>query len=145
MPNKDTSKGWFELGDYPTQAQFAQVFEWLRWKDETIGIGDVTGLQTIVNNLPSKLQEIGVFDIVSAGSFALEANKLVITILLKSDTDQTVQIGSTDGGNELAIDVPVTAGKTTVLDLKIWGEDVPVVYFSGFAGNVHFKLIKNIF
>jgi hypothetical protein len=115
------------------------------WADDTIGIANVTGLQEIINNLPSKLQEIGVFDIVSAGSYALENNKLVITILLKSDTDQTVQIGSTDGGNELAIDVPVTAGKTTVLDLKIYGEDVPVVYFSGFAGTVHFKLIKNIF
>ena len=49
MANKDTSKQWFETGDFPTQVQFAQVFEWLRWKDEALGIGDITGLTAALN------------------------------------------------------------------------------------------------
>ena len=56
MANKDTSKQWFETGDFPTQAQFAQVFEWLRWKDEALGIGDITGLQDILNALTTPVQ-----------------------------------------------------------------------------------------
>lgn len=50
MANKDTSKQWFETGDYPTQAQFAQVFEWLRWKDEQLAIADVIGLVGVINS-----------------------------------------------------------------------------------------------
>ena len=51
MANKDNAKQWFETGDYPTQAQFAQVFEWLRWKDESVAIIDVAGLTDILNGL----------------------------------------------------------------------------------------------
>ncbi len=51
MANKDTSKLWFETGDFPTEAQFAQVFEWLRWKDESLAISDMPGLQEVLNTL----------------------------------------------------------------------------------------------
>lgn len=46
MANKDTAKQWFETGDKPTQAQFWQVFDWLRWADVAIGMDQITGLET---------------------------------------------------------------------------------------------------
>lgn len=48
MANVDTAKTWFETKDKPTQAQFAQLFEWLRFKDQPIGIEDIDGLATIL-------------------------------------------------------------------------------------------------
>lgn len=48
----DNIKPWFETNDKPTQAQFYQVFDWLRWKDEFINMADITGL---VNALLGKV------------------------------------------------------------------------------------------
>lgn len=42
MAYKDDVKPWFETGDFPTQAQFYQKFDWQRWKDELIGVDDLT-------------------------------------------------------------------------------------------------------
>lgn len=56
MPFKEDAKQWFETGDYPTQAQFAQVFEWLRWKDEQQAISTITGLANMLNNLNQNAQ-----------------------------------------------------------------------------------------
>lgn len=52
----DNVKPWFETGDFPTQAQFYQLFEWLRWKDEAIQINEVFGLQQILNQLASPVE-----------------------------------------------------------------------------------------
>ena len=49
MANKDSSKQWFLTGFYPTQSQFAQVFEWLRWKDEKLDMDNITGLTDAIN------------------------------------------------------------------------------------------------
>lgn len=51
MPNIDTVKTWFETGDYPTQAQFEQFFEWIRWKDDLIEINEVRDLVESLNEL----------------------------------------------------------------------------------------------
>jgi hypothetical protein len=52
MAHRDTVKPWFETGDKPTQAQFWQLFDFLRFLDDAIAIGDVTGL---VNALLAKV------------------------------------------------------------------------------------------
>ena len=39
---------WFEYHDTPTESQFNQVFNWLRWKDETIPTSEVQGLDGIL-------------------------------------------------------------------------------------------------
>jgi hypothetical protein len=52
MPSyKDTSKPWFETGDYPTQSQFWQTFDRIRWKDEPISMAEVEGLIAQLNAL----------------------------------------------------------------------------------------------
>lgn len=47
----DDVKPWFETGDYPTQSQFYTFFGHLRWKDEPLGIDDITNLTQILNGL----------------------------------------------------------------------------------------------
>lgn len=53
MANKDTAKPWFKTKAYPTQSQFWQLFDWLRWKDDKLLISDVDGLQQALNNATS--------------------------------------------------------------------------------------------
>lgn len=43
-----TAIGWFKKGYKPTEAQFSQVFNWLRWKDESIQSSEVQGLDGIL-------------------------------------------------------------------------------------------------
>lgn len=63
MAYKDIVKPWFETGDYPTQAQFYQKFDYLRWKDEAIAMDEVTGLPEAINAL-----QVPVTEVVSDGS-----------------------------------------------------------------------------
>lgn len=61
MANKDTAKTYFNTGDFPTESQFAQVFEWLRWKDELIGYDDLDAeLQAYFNTVRNSIGRIKV-------------------------------------------------------------------------------------
>ncbi len=52
MAYKDTVKQWFQTNDIPTEPQFYQKFDYLRWKDEKIGTGDLTDeLLAIINGI----------------------------------------------------------------------------------------------
>ena len=56
MANKDTAKLWFQTHDYPTQAEFYQLFEWLRWTDVPLNIAEVSGLTEILNGLATPVE-----------------------------------------------------------------------------------------
>ena len=111
MANKDTSKLWFETGDYPTQTQFAQVFDWLRWKDELIGSGDLTPeLLALINSFGRTVQlPAGVFTYNAAAGTLIE--KFFIGDRPQFHTaaviTYTIRIGLTPGGNELLDDTIV--------------------------------------
>lgn len=89
MGNKDTSKQWFETGDYPTQAQFYQVFDWLRWKDEGITITDVAALQGILDSIQNTLNSVLPNQLISGGNVSID----------------------TDDGTTLSIHIPETKYK----------------------------------
>lgn len=57
MAFKDNLKQWFTTGSYPTEAQFAQMFDWLRMQDQQLAIADITGLSDIINNLVAVVQK----------------------------------------------------------------------------------------
>lgn len=74
MANKDTSKQWFETGDYPTQSQFYQVFDWLRWKDEGITIADVAALQGILDSIQNTLNSVLPNQLISGGNVSIDTD-----------------------------------------------------------------------
>lgn len=74
MVNKETSKQWFETGDFPTQAQFYQVFDWLRWKDEGISVADVANLQNILNTLQVSLNNALPNQLISGGNVSIDTD-----------------------------------------------------------------------
>lgn len=82
MPTfNEQAKPWFETGDYPTEQQFYQVFDWLRWKDEGIGINDVANLQTILNNLQAQLNAITPSKIISGGEVTVKSDDGTTVVL----------------------------------------------------------------
>jgi len=135
MAKKDTSKQWFLTGYYPTQAQFAQVFDWLRWKDEPLEISEVNGLQDAINdagnsgggnatvwgNITGNLKDQA--DLKAA----LDALKPVPIIVIECVTDNVpVVTGST------ATVTGITAGSLSVVCAGFKGLRVRM-----FRGNLH--------
>ena len=53
MAVKDTVKQYFRTGQLPTQTQFYELFDGVRWKEEKLGITEVTDLVVTLNNISS--------------------------------------------------------------------------------------------
>lgn len=112
MANKDTSKGWFETGDYPTQIQFHQVFDWLRWGDVLIGPDDLTPeLLALINSYGRTVQLPD-----GTVQYTARAGTLIEKFFLGEQPDTlhvgavllyTFRIGLTPGGDELLADTVV--------------------------------------
>lgn len=118
MPFKDDVKQWFETGDFPTQAQFYQKFEWLRWKDEKIAAGDLSvELLNIINSFARLITLLpGVYEADIRRGTLLEKFLLIDYTLGQA---LTVSIGITPGGTELVnAEVINTANKQEGLFAK---------------------------
>lgn len=81
MANKENAKQWFETGDYPTQVQFAQVFDWLRWKDEGISIADVANLQNFLNTIQATLNSLIPNMVISGGLVTIKSDDGTTVVL----------------------------------------------------------------
>ena len=119
MSFQDSTKPWFETGDYPTQEQFYQMFDWLRWKDEAIAIGDITNLTDILNQLSQPIETFitagGDFNYTVAAGFLLEK----IILIPFSDCKPYATIDKVGGGTETMI--PQDDDTTmTALEGNVW-------------------------
>jgi hypothetical protein len=103
----DTVKPWFVRKAKPTQAQFWQLFAWLRWKDETIAVSDITNLETILSNkVEIAVFNAAAFDVVKQdlafatdGSYHIPRGWLLEKIIVFPGSDASVKIG-----NEISLD-----------------------------------------
>jgi len=53
MAYKESAKNWFQEGDYPTESQFSQTFDWIRWRDQPVEMEEVSGLADSLNDIIS--------------------------------------------------------------------------------------------
>lgn len=145
--NKDTVKPWFETGDYPTQAQFWQLFDWIRWKDESLAIGDVSGLQMILNSIATiaamKALFRKEFSLEASGSFTVDAGMAVTGIIVKSTNATEVSVGTTEGGAELIDTVALAAGVPVAISTIYYSETVQQLWFSGITSHAEIVLLTN--
>ncbi len=147
MANIDTSKQWFQTGDFPTQAQFYQTLEWLRWKDEKIGASDLTTeLLAIINSMvgvgrPQKLS------LAANGSFVMLAEYKLNGIAAKnaSSTDVTLVFSYTGFGgvgNWQEIVLPAHSTADLVIDQTFWAETtINVTGITGGSYDVDYPII----
>jgi hypothetical protein len=131
MANKDTSKGWFETGDYPTQAQFAQVFEWLRWKDEQVGVGDLSAeLVALLNSISLMVPQVLVIT-AGAGTYTIPAGYAIHRVYAKlSGGLTTLRAGSAANLDNYMADGEVNGGITRSFDFTVEADVDRTVYFN---------------
>ncbi len=131
--NRDTAKQWFQTGDKPTQAQFEQLLDWLRFGDEGITIADVADL---VNQLQAKASAAALVAFEQGeriayngnGIYVLPAGYLLDELLIILPAPVAIKIGTTALGDEIQPEIEMAAG----------GEVVTVkVYAPGAAKNIY--------
>lgn len=105
MAYKEDIKPYFETGDYPTQTQFYEFLDKIRWKDEKIGSSDLTTeLLAIINSFGRT-----VVLPITTYSYLAKAGTLIEKFVLSEWPNAhaagpwvfTIRIGLTPGGNEL--------------------------------------------
>lgn len=147
MANKDTSKQWFETGDYPTQVQFAQVFDWLRWKDEQLEVADVNGLAGLVNSVVTLAQVKALFlltfSLDADGSYDLPAGTFMFALVAIAAADFNISVGTAPGGNDI-IDglTPRTPGTPEPVIIPIYAEAARTLHFSNIGQHFDFLILK---
>ena len=119
MAFKDQVKPWFETGDYPTQNQFWQMMEWLRWKDEPLNIGDINQLTEILNGLSSPVEAF----VTTGGEFTytIPAGYLLEKVIVVPFSDCKPYATIDKIGGDVEDMVPVD-DDTTITDLEgdVW-------------------------
>lgn len=101
----DTVIQWFKSRMKPTEAQFRQTFEWLRWKDEKIPISEISDLTGILEEL-ANTESTGVFKPIAVllsgdGYFDFPAGLMLDKMLVKPTDASEPFFGLTEGGGEL--------------------------------------------
>jgi hypothetical protein len=112
----DQVKQWFRKNLKPSEGQFWSWLNWVRWKDEAIGISEVTDLQNQLNALGQPIQKFA-----QTGTFIYEipAGYIVEWLLIKPSTDCTVTL---DDGNGNVNDIDVQ---------ELHGEPIICMYNAG--------------
>lgn len=133
MANKDTAKQWFETGDKPTQTQFWQVFDWLRWNDIAIAIDDISGLSAALASKVSKADYEGNCIAYNGPAiYTIPASHLLESIVPYYAAPGDMQIslvamGNTDEANEEGL----AAGWNRPIYLNIFAENNTDLYIDG--------------
>lgn len=148
MAYKDSVKPWFETGDYPTQAQFYQAFDWLRWKDELLAITNITGLQTILNSVATlanvKSLYIDQITLNADGTYAMPKGTIITGIIVDVASDFTLNIGKTPGGVEIGDALEIGGSDPEAITLMIEAiRNARTIYFGGITQTTKIIIIKN--
>lgn len=133
MANKDTAKQWFETGDKPTQAQFWQVFDWLRWTDEAIGMDQITGLSTALLAKVNTADYQGnciAYD--ADATFVIPGGYLLEKVIPYYGANGDMKVSTVLMGDADEVEVPeVFIGWNRPVVLNIFAHDDINVYISG--------------
>ncbi|MBL0144946.1 MAG: hypothetical protein IPP48_03470 [Chitinophagaceae bacterium] len=141
MANKDTVKQWFETGDLPTQAQFYQKFDWLRWQDEKIVFADLSPeLQAHITAISGVLEFDG-----AVHSWTFPAGTLIDRVVVIDATDINFSMGTTLGGTNIFDNalVEVADTQTGILTSPYYCVDETTIYWSGNGVNSKIKIYKS--
>lgn len=137
MAYVDTVKQWFKTRLKPTQGQFWQTFDWLRWKDEEIAIDSITGLTDILNGkadigTTGAYKPIGL-QLSGDGTYDFPAGLMLDKIIISPVSSSLIQIGRTLGTGDIFNPIEAIPGGTDyVLTVDLVARAVTTIYF----GNV---------
>ncbi len=150
MANKETAKGWFLRGLKPLASQFAQIFDWIRWKDESIAVSDVEDLTDIlvhkaetstINNLLLLLPDVQ--NKSAAFTYALTAGVNLEKLWFKSSGSGTLKMGTAIGVYDILNGIDYVAGTGSgIIDINQFDTIDRTVYISGINSDTLFYFFK---
>lgn len=142
----NTIKAWFQTGDKPTQNQFWDWLDSFVHKDDSIAIGNVTGLDDALSGLASQNSVDALTPILIAGSTSTQsvvipAGTFLDTIRIKSTSAMTFSVGLSAGTKEILSDEDVAVNTAQFYDRYYDFETATTIHFSGLAGTYTIKIV----
>ena len=132
----DTMKSWFKKGLYPTESQFASVFDSFWHKDDAIPMASVQNLTQTLNNKASAFHKHEMSDITDIAAFEASVNAKIAG---KAEADHTHSFADVDGLDEALNQRP----HAYTLDFGTGGEMVQDVAMLG-AGTIVKVITRNV-
>jgi hypothetical protein len=133
VANKDIAKQWFETGDKPTQAQFWQIFDWLRWADTAIAMDQITGLNTALNSKVSKADYEGNCIGFNGDSiYEIPGGYLLESIIPYYGSNGSMKLSVVANGDSEVVEVPeVNNGWNNPVVINWFAENNTIMYIAG--------------
>ena len=132
----DTMKSWFKKGLYPTESQFASVFDSFWHKDDTIPMASVQNLTQTLNNKASAFHKHEMSDITDIATFEASVNAKIDS---KAESNHTHSFADVEGLDEALNQRP----HAYTLDFGTGGEMVQDVAMLG-AGTIVKVITRNV-
>lgn len=135
----DTVKPWFETSDKPTQAQFWQLFAYLRFKDEAIAIADIAGLVSALANKAEKaalesFEQGERIEFNANGFYDIAEGYLLEKIIMLPGSDAAIDIGNTAGTGDIysssTFGSVVSAATGEVFVVNLYAKATRRIYFT---------------
>lgn len=146
MASLNTILSWFQTRDKPTQQQFEEAWRSFWHKDDQMPVSNVTGLQNTLNNLQLQINNLtggtgSAFVLVGSGVtlYDVPAGTLVEKIILLSDADMALKIGTTAGAQDVLEETYLP--DTAVVTLDRYFAAATTIHFSGVSN----ATVKKIF
>lgn len=128
IQSRTTLKNWFLTGLKPLQSQFHDWIDSFWHKDEEIPAASITGLNDALAEIPPII-EISSTDSASAN---IPAGKLLDCIAIVVDSNETVKIGTTAGGDDIET-AQIVAAFPRVVSISAYFKTATTIYFTGTA------------
>ncbi len=132
-------KTYYRTESTPDQQQFWSWLDSFFHKNDTIPLASVEGLFALLNTLPKAMQPA---TLNADGSVTVATKCRIHVIVLETEIAQTISIGRTLAGVDVAEQIEVTPGEssciTTIVSLPANGQ----LYFSGITSTLNIELHK---
>jgi len=141
---KNIVKQWFQKNDKPTEEQFAQSFDYIFFKDEVIPVSAIEGLIDVLNGKANSNAVAALMPIIASNvaTVQIPAYTWVTAILIFSNQDAVVTVGTTEGGVEYSDGINITNGKGLIEYSYVTGAAAQTFYFSNVPQNAIIKIYK---
>lgn len=150
--NRNTLKGYFLTGGYPTEQQFWDLIDsTFSLLEDTITMANINGLQTAlnskadvasINSMMAQLAALGGTTSQSFnadGSFQIPDGQLIKSIAVIPTAAINFSIGYTNNGQEILPASPLVANKGNIFTLDIYANGPTTIYLNGITAPVVIK------
>jgi hypothetical protein len=144
VQNINQLKQWFKTGDKPTQQQFYDWLDSFRHRSETVAISEVDELPTVLQNKADVVTVNYLLPVMlpyNEFAWKASAGTLIEKILIISDVDLIVNIGTSNEGNEIAEGVEVNHGYG-IVTVDYFIRTDTTIYFTGVTSNTIIKIYR---